>query len=134
MSVTAAAFAPDAIPWGSTAPDGTRYALLEGVRDVDGALFTYAFFIPAGFWDAPHWHTQDARVVVLSGSLYLGYGNTLEVGAAERFEAGSVLLVPASERHFDGSLEDTVIIGVARGVWSTHYVDSSVTPSAGTVS
>lgn len=134
MTTPRAAWTPAGIPWGETAPDGTKYALLEGRRDVDGALFTYAFFIPAGFWDAVHWHTQDARVVVLSGALYLGYGDLLEVAAAELFEAGSVLVVPAGERHFDGSLEDTVIVGVARGVWATHYVDVTVTPSAGTIS
>ena len=30
--------------------------------------------------------------------------------------------------------EDTVMIGVTRGVRATHYVDANVTPSAGTVS
>ena len=134
MTTPRAAFTPESIPWGDAAPDGTKYALLEGRRDADGELFTYAFFIPAGFWDAAHWHTQDVRVVVMSGSLYLGYGDLLVVSRAERFEAGSVLVVPAGDRHFDGSLEDTVIVGVARGVWATYYVDASVTPSAGTTS
>lgn len=73
-------------------------------------------------------------MVVLSGSLYLGYGNLLEISAAKRFEARSVLVVPAGERHFDGSSEDTVIVGVARGIWATHYVDGNVTLSAGTIS
>ena len=41
-------------------------------------------------------------MIVLSGSLHLGYGDLLEVAAAERFGAGSVLVVPAGERHFDG--------------------------------
>jgi uncharacterized RmlC-like cupin family protein len=126
------AWTPDNIPWGAPAPDGTRYALLEGRRDVAGGLFTYAFFIPAGFWDAAHWHSQDARVFVLSGTLQLGYGDVLEPDRATRFAAGSVLLVPAEARHYDGSDADTVIVGVASGVWATHYVDENVTPSAGT--
>ena len=134
MTSARAAWTPNSIPWGETAPDGTRYALLEGRRDADGELFTYAFFIPANFWDAAHWHTQDARVVMLSGALYLGYGDGLEIGRTERFEAGSVLVVLAGDRHFDGSLENTVIIGVARGVWATHYAAANVTPSAGTIS
>jgi len=134
MTSARAAWTPDAIPWREAAPDGTRYALLEGRRDVEGELFTYAFFIPAGFWDAAHWHTQGAQVIVLSGALYLGYGDGLEIGRTERFEAGSVLIVPAGDRHFDGSLENTVIVGVARGVWATHYVAANVTPSAGTIS
>jgi hypothetical protein len=121
------------IQWGETAADGTRYALLEGTRDSPGTTFTYAFFIPAGFWDAAHWHSQDARVAVLSGALHLGYGDVLEVNAAVIYPAGSYLLVPAHARHFDGSDVDTVIIGSAVGVWNTHYVDGSVPPSAGTV-
>ena len=121
------------IPWGEPTSDGTQYALLEGTRDIQGTAFTYAFFIPAGFWDAPHWHSQDARVVVLSGALHLGYGDHLEVNAASIYPAGSYLLVPALARHFDGSDVDTVIIGSAVGVWNTHYVDGSVPPSAGTV-
>lgn len=48
------AWTPESIPWGDTAPDGTKYALPEGRRDFEGELFTYAFFIPAGFWDAAH--------------------------------------------------------------------------------
>ncbi len=130
----ALALTPDAIPWGETAADGTRYALLEGRRDVAGEPFSYAFFIPAGFWDAPHWHTQDARVLVLSGALHLGYGDHLEREAAVVYSAGSFLLVPAQAQHFDGSDVDTVILGVAGGVWGTHYLDNRVRPSAGTVS
>jgi len=47
------------IVWQDIEPDGTKYALLEGVRNTPGKAFTYAFFIPAGYWEH-HWHTQDA--------------------------------------------------------------------------
>jgi hypothetical protein len=126
------------IPWQEIGADGTKYALLEGRRDVLGQAFSYAFFIPAGFWDPAHWHTQDARVFVVSGTLYLGYGDELNPEMnpeqLQAFPAGSFVLVPANARHFDGSHEDTLIVGVANGVWATHYVDSSIQPSAGTIS
>jgi uncharacterized RmlC-like cupin family protein len=133
-SPRAFAWTPDDLPWGEAAPDGTKYALLEGRRDVAGGLFTYALFIPAGFWDAARWHSQDARVLVLSGALCLGYGDVLEVERATRYGAGSVLVVPAEARHFDGSDVDTVIVGVASGVRATHDVFVHVMPSAGAVS
>jgi hypothetical protein len=57
----------DSLPWQEIGADGTKYALLEGRRDVPGEVFSYAFFIPAGFWDPAHWHTADARTVVLKG-------------------------------------------------------------------
>ena len=44
---------PDTIKWQEIGSDGTRYALLEGRRDRAGEAFSYAFFIPGGFWDAP---------------------------------------------------------------------------------
>ena len=128
----ATAWHADTIFWQDTAADGTRYALLEGRRDAAGQPFSYAFFIPSGFWDPSHWHTAAARVVVLRGTLYLGYGDTLAIDHATAYPAGSYVIVPANARHFDGSYEDTLIIGFAHGPWSTHYVDASVTHSAGT--
>jgi Domain of unknown function (DUF4437) len=123
----------DAIDWQELGDDGTKYALLEGRRD-RAAPFSYAFHIPAGFWDPPHWHTADARVFVARGTLHLGYGNVFDRKTLQAFPAGSYVIVPANAVHFDGSDADTLIIGVAMGPWSTHYRDASVTPSAGTTS
>ncbi|KPF68443.1 hypothetical protein IP88_11800 [alpha proteobacterium AAP81b] len=118
--------------WQRTNPDGTRFALLEGVRDQPGVAFTYASFIPAGVWDAAHSHKATARVFVARGTLRLGYGDRLDKSAALHHPAGSILLVPAGARHFDGATEDTIIIGTAIGPWSTDYVDKAAPASAGT--
>ena len=83
-----AAWTADTIDWQEIDADGTKYALLEGRRDVPGQAFTYAFFIPAGFWDPAHWHTADARVAVISGSLYLGYGDMHEDDKLVGYGAG----------------------------------------------
>jgi hypothetical protein len=123
---------PETIDWQEIGADGTRYSLLEGRREQ--GTFSYAFLIPAGFWDPAHWHTQDARVFVASGVLWLGYGDRLDRSAMRAYRAGSFVLVPGGMRHFDGSDEETLIFGVASGPWSTHYVDPAHRPSAGTPS
>lgn len=123
---------PDRIAWQRTNPDGTRFALLEGSRDTPGTAFSYAFFIPAGAWDGPHRHSATARVFVARGNLRLGYGTRSDRAAARSFPAGSYLLVPAGAVHFDGALEDTIIIGTATGPWTTQYVDKAAAASAGT--
>ena len=129
----AAAWTADTtIDWQEIGADGSKYALLEGQRDTPGIAFTYAFFIPAGFWDPPHWHSADARVMVVSGSLALGYGENPTDDVLGVYPAGSVVFVPAHAQHFDGAHVDTLIIGTAVGPWSTHYVDPSITGSAGT--
>jgi quercetin dioxygenase-like cupin family protein len=126
------AWDPESIPWQRTNPNGTKFALLEGVRDQSGTQFSYAFFIPAGVWDASHSHTADARVFVARGTLYLGYGGKLNRDKAKAFPAGSYLLVPAGAVHFDGSDTDTLIIGTATGPWATTYIAPKSLPSAGT--
>lgn len=126
------AWSPDTIAWQRAAPNGTRYALLEGDRDRPGGAFTYAFFIPAGVWDGPHRHSTTARVFVARGTLALGYGDVADHTAARRYPAGSVAVVPGGAVHFDGADVDTVLIGVASGPWSTRYRDGSAPASAGT--
>lgn len=127
----AVAITPATIPWGPPAADGSRFAVLEGQREVAGQPFSYAFALPAGLWDKPHSHSTTARVFVLKGTLHLGYGQTMDKAKAQRFPAGSYVVVPAGAVHFDGSDEETIILGVASGVWATHYVDGSA-GSAGT--
>ena len=125
------AWTPDTIHWQRANPDGTRFALLEGVRDKPGVPFTYAFFIPASVWDGPHSHKATARVVVARGKLHLGYGEKMDKARVPAFPTGSVVIVPAGAAHFDGSAEDTIIIGTAVGPWSSDYIDAGATPSAG---
>ncbi len=131
-SVDLSAWTKDRIVWQEIASDGTRYSLLEGARDAPGQPFVYAFFIPAGFWDPAHWHTQTAFVRVLEGTLFLGYGEVFDANALVAHAAGSQVVVPALERHFDGSDVDTLIVGASVGVWATHYVNPEHRPSAGT--
>jgi len=110
------------IPWQEHNEDGTKYALLEGVKNETGTAFSYAFFIPAGVWDAPHYHSATSRLAVLSGELRLGYGEGFVKTEAQSFEVGSYLIVPGGSVHYDGAEVDTVIIGTAIGPWSTTYL------------
>lgn len=130
---TPASVDPDRIEWTRVNPDGTKFALLDGVRDKPGVSFSYAFFIPAGVWDAAHSHAATARVFVARGTLKLGYGDRIDKRKATAFPTGSFLLVPAGARHFDGADVDTIIIGTAIGPWSTDYVETTAKPSAGSL-
>jgi len=113
----------EAIEWQNVNPDGTKSATVVGTREA-GVAFSYAFFIPAGVWDAPHSHLAAAHLVVARGELHLGYGSELAREAAGIFPAGSFLYVPAGAVHFDGAECDTVLLGTAVGPWSTDYVNA----------
>jgi quercetin dioxygenase-like cupin family protein len=127
----AVAIAPDAIPFGPPAADGSRFAVLDGVRDMAGQQFSYAFALPPGLWDKPHRHSTTARIFVMKGTLKLGWGPKMDKAHARAFPAGSFVVVPAGAVHFDGADEETIILGVASGVWATRYEDGSA-GSAGT--
>ncbi|MDI9894024.1 cupin domain-containing protein [Rhodococcus sp. IEGM 1381] len=123
-SIDPIAFDTAAIPWDAFHDDGTRSATLAGTRD-PGIMFSYAFFVPAGVFDAAHSHSADVHLVVAAGELRLGYGTALDVSATRRFPQGSFLLVPAGAAHFDGADEDTILIGTAIGPWTTEYLEKS---------
>jgi len=114
------AWDPKRIPWQEVDAEGTKYALLEGRRDVPGEAFTYAFFIPAGYHEH-HWHSSDARVAVVQGALKVSFGETLDLDHMASYPAGSYLLVPANVKHTMAADVDTIIIGTAVGPWSTHH-------------
>jgi hypothetical protein len=128
----AAAWNVDDIPWQATGANGTKFALLDGNREQPGSIFTYAFFIPAGVWDSPHWHSTTARVFVAKGALKIGYGDAQDHAQAQTWASGATIIVPGSAVHFDGADVDTIIVGVATGPWTTTYLDGSKPASAGT--
>ena len=115
----AQSWTPDTIQWQETYPDGTKYSVLQGRRDVPGEAFTYAFFIPAGYWEH-HWHSADARVAVVKGELQLAYGRALDKEHAKGYGVGAYVLVPKNIQHTMGAKTDTIIVGTAVGPWATH--------------
>ena len=108
------------IQWQKVDPDGTKWSILEGHSDVAGEAFTYAAFIPAGFHNH-HWHTSDARVAVVQGTLKVSFGETLDLQNLKAYPVGTFLLVPANVKHTMAADEDTIIIGTAIGPWGTHH-------------
>ena len=108
------------IQWQKVDPDGTKWSILEGHSDVAGEAFTYAAFIPAGFHNH-HWHTSDARVAVVQGTLKVSFGETLDLQNLKAYPVGTFLLVPANVKHTMAADEDTIIIGTAVGPRGTHH-------------
>jgi hypothetical protein len=116
------AWTPETIHWDQINPDGTKSALLQGRRDVPGEAFTYAFYLPANYWEH-HWHSADARVAVIQGELKVAFGPSLDKAHAKGYGVGSFLLVPKDVQHTMGATVDTIIIGTAVGPWATHRHD-----------
>lgn len=83
--------------------------------------FKYQLKIPAGTRLAPHWHSVDVHVQVMSGSMSIIMGELLETSRAQRFPAGSIFVVPANTLHEEWFDEDTVVQGEGVGPMETVY-------------
>lgn len=110
---------PSTIRWQQLNPDGTKYALLQGSREAAGKQFTYAMLFPPGFVGRAHRHSEDLRIAVVRGELFLGMGSKVSRRKMKRFPEGSYLLIPAGAPHYEATKKTTVVISTAIGPWVT---------------
>jgi|SRR5919108_6490142 quercetin dioxygenase-like cupin family protein len=106
------------IPWQKIDTDGSKYAVLEGDRNLHGN-FSYAVFLPAGVFEH-HWHSGDARVFIVKGALKVGFSEHFDKSVIKSYPAGSFVFVPANAKHTMGADEDTLFFGTGVGPWVTH--------------
>ena len=108
------------------------------LQGVEGAFVTGAFDAP-GLYAAnsvmregavfpPHAHPDNRMSVVVSGTMYLGVGESVDEAAEQAFPAGSVALTPAGTMHWmiarDG---DVRILEVGSGPSATTFADPPAT-------
>ena len=110
------------IAWEADDPPGSKYAVLDGNRSDPTGLFTYAFWLPGGVWAPPHYHSQDAHVAVMRGALRLGFDRRADRRQTRLVSAGQFFIVRANQVHFEGSDAECLIVGTARGGWTTTVV------------
>lgn len=122
--LTAQAWNPANIRCQKTNPDGTKWSVLEEDMDAPGKSFTYAVFLPAGYWNHPS-HGTDARLAVVSGALKVAIGPKFDKEGAKTYGLGNFLFLPANVSHTMGTEVDSIIIGTATGPWTTHQDGNS---------
>ena len=98
------------IPTGAT---GTAAAVLFGDPSKEG-LFAQRVKIPAGLKVPPHWHPDKSRtVVVMSGTLYFGLGETWDESKLEARPAGTFFSEAPRAPHFVWAKDGEVILHIS---------------------
>ena len=90
------------IKWGPPPPafpQNAKFALIDGDPASTG-LVTVRVIMPAGYTVPPHWHPTDEHVTVLSGSLSLGMGDTIDKAHATTLKTGGYAVAPANMHHY----------------------------------
>ena len=101
---------PDALNWSPGGP-GIQTATVLGNPTKPGIYVTRLRFAK-GTRIAPHMHPDERVAVVLSGSMYFGYGETFDESALAHMVPGSTWTEPPKTAHFAWAKDEDVVIQV----------------------
>jgi hypothetical protein len=120
----------DKVQWGPAPPQlpaGAQISVLEGNPAAKGAV-TLRLKFPADYSVPPHWHSMAERVTVLSGSLHVGMGDTLDRQASQTLQPGGFVSLPSKMHHFAWTTTPTVVQISLEGPFDIFYVNPADDP------
>ena len=120
-----------ALKWGAPPPilaAGAKFAVIDGDPAAKGNV-TVRLMMPAGYSIAPHWHPTDEHVTVLSGTLGVGMGDTLDKAHATTLRTGGYVAVLANMHHYAFTRTGATIQLHLQGPFGLTYVNPADDPS-----
>jgi hypothetical protein len=111
--LAATRLAPDEFKWNPTPFGGQRMNLAGDEQKL--GMYMYRVRFPANFKVQPHFHPDERVVTVISGTLYMGYGEQFDESAMKVLPAGSIWTEPAKQPHFVWARDGEVVIQVVGG-------------------
>lgn len=102
-------------------PPGSKMAVLEGDPKQPG-MFTIRLQLPAGSVIKPHTHPRVERVTVLSGSVVVGFGTTVDAAKGTTFSAGGFYVNPPDAPHYVVIQQESVLQLTCEGPWVLTYL------------
>ena len=123
---------PAEAAWGPAPPfipPGAQIAVLSG-DPTKPVAYAVRLKFPANYAIAAHSHPTDENVVVVSGALTFGMGDTLVKGAGSNkgLAAGGYALMPANMNHFAYTAQETTIVLYGQGPVEFKYVNPADDP------
>lgn len=100
----------DELKWVARAT-GVQLAVLTG-DDTKAGVYAYRARFPQGFKAQPHSHPDDRIGNVISGTLYVGYGEQFDESKMKVLPAGSTWTEPSRQPHFVWAKDGEVIIQI----------------------
>ena len=101
---------PDQLKWVNmpTLREGAKVAIIEGDLQNPGP-FTFHLKLPAGFVIPPHHHPWTEHSTVISGTLNMGFGETVDRTNPKPLPAGSVIIIQPGVNHYSWASEETIV-------------------------
>jgi quercetin dioxygenase-like cupin family protein len=132
IAVPAVAQTPSAaaVKWGpgpGFLPAGARIAVVQGDPSQSG-IYTIRLRFPAGYRVPPHFHPTDEHVTVLSGTLLVGMGDTINVRNTQRLLPGGFITAPKDAHHFALARGPVIVQIHGEGPFEITYVNEADDP------
>jgi hypothetical protein len=119
---------PDQIQWTENARAGNRTVVLQGDPTKPGPYAMLLTWLP-GNMSRPHFHPNDRFFVVISGTWWMGTGETFDPASTVPAPAGSYVIHYGGKIHYDGAKDEETIIQITGvGPSGTVRVDETGQP------
>ena len=120
---------PEQLIWtADPAAPGLEKSVLVG-DPAEAGPFVKRVRLAAGAIFKPHTHPEDRVYTVLSGTLYIGWGDKFDDSQLRAYPAGSILVVPGGASHFHAAVSGEWVAQInSMGPTWMRYVDSADDP------
>ena len=108
-------------------PKGGQMAVLHGDPS-KSAPFTVRFKMPGGYKIPPHWHSKDEQLTIISGTLTLHMGDTMDAPATQ-LAAGGYHFLPGKMHHAAEGKGETIVQIDGMGPFDIHYLNPADNPN-----
>lgn len=103
------ALTPDELDWDTGRAN--HRAAIGGSNETAG-LYVYRTRFPEGFRNQPHYHPDNRVVTVISGTIHVAHGETVDDSAMRPIPAGGLWTEPAGAAHYVWAKDGPVVIQV----------------------
>ena len=119
---------PSQLTWTPGRVPGVENAALLGSSKAEGPYIERVRF-PANFVIQPHTHPDQRSYTILSGTWYIGYGDTFDETKLQPLPPGSFYVEPAGVNHFVATKDEPVVLQLSgMGPTATQLLDKAKAP------
>lgn len=121
---------PEQVTWGEAPPHlpkGAQLAVMFGDPTKKGT-FTVRLKFPDGYKVAPHWHSNDEELTIISGTLVMRAGDS-PTSEAHAITTGGYHFQPGKVHHSAEARGETIVQIHSTGPFDIHYVNPDDHPN-----
>lgn len=116
-------------------PPGTEIVVLHGDPGATGGHFVARLKAPPNWYVAPHSHSMDENLTIISGTLLYGMGDIADKAVAQRLPPGSYVFVPGKHTHYVWAGDEELVLEIqSAGPFDINYVNAADDPRSGQIS